>query len=170
MKHCVLLAQLGIAGVGKTAIASRFVTGLFSEEYDPTVEYLLRKQFKVDSESIKMEIFDVVGEEEHSALNDQALRMGEGFLVTYSIKDKYSFGAIDSYLRQIQRAKDAEFYPTVIVGNMCDLENCRQVTTDEGAMFAEKCKAPFYESSAKFGFNIIVRAFKRLGPPRKQFN
>lgn len=56
----------------------------------------------------------------------------------------------------------------VICGNKCDLESQREVTTLEGAAFAEQIGWPFFETSAKLNLNIseaiqeLVRRTPRL--------
>jgi len=45
-------------------------------------------------------------------------------------------------------------YPIVMLGNKCDLERERLVTTAEGKEFAKKLHIPFFETSAKTRFNV----------------
>ena len=48
--------------------------------------------------------------------------------------------------------KEVDFVPMVIiVGNKCDLELDRKVQTKAGENVAEKHRAAFFETSAKFG-------------------
>jgi len=42
----------------------------------------------------------------------------------------------------------------ILVGNKCDLESKRQVTTEEAQVFATENKTFFIETSALTGFNI----------------
>jgi hypothetical protein len=56
-----------------------------------------------------------------------------------------------------------------LVGNKCDREDERQVTTQEGMEKAKKYRIPFYETSAKTRVNIeesifdLVRTIPRSG-------
>lgn len=62
-----------------------------------------------------------------SALREQYMRNGEGFLLVYSIASRESFKEIHYFHQQILRVKDVAAFPVIIVGNKCDLEFQRQV-------------------------------------------
>lgn len=62
-----------------------------------------------------------------SAMREQYMRTGEGFLLVYSIASRASFEEINQFHQQILRVKDTESIPTVVVANKCDLEYERQV-------------------------------------------
>ena len=55
----------------------------------------------------------------------------------------------------------------VLIGNKCDLESERQVTTGEGQDLAKSFGCPFFESSAKTRINVeesfyqLVREIRR---------
>ena len=42
----------------------------------------------------------------------------------------------------------------VVVGNKCDLDTQREVTSEEGAAYAKSIGAPFFEASAKMNLNV----------------
>ena len=62
-----------------------------------------------------------------SAMREQYMRTGEGFLLVYSITSRNSFEEINTYYQQILRVKDQDNVPVIIVANKCDLEYERQV-------------------------------------------
>lgn len=148
------LVALGAGGVGKSATTIYFVQGLFVEEYDPTIEDSFRQQITLDGAPIMVDILDTAGEEEYDARRDHYVRMAHGFLVIYSITSQSSFDEVQTFIEQILRAKDRDYFPMVIVGNKCDLELERQVETQAGENFARAREASFFETSAKFGINV----------------
>ena len=150
----IRLVVLGGGCVGKSTFTIYFVQRIFFEEYDPTIEDSYRKQILICEQPVVVDILDTAGEEEYSAMRDQYMRTAEGFFVFYAITNKYSFEEVQSFVEQIQRVKDVDHSPTVIVGNKCDLESEREVQTHEGERMAEKFKLPFFETSAKFGINV----------------
>ncbi|KAJ1549876.1 Ras GTPase, partial [Nowakowskiella sp. JEL0078] len=98
----------------------------------------------------------------------QYMRTGEGFLCVYSITNRYSFDEIRGFYSQILRVKDRDYYPIIIVGNKCDLENERQVSTAEGRDLARSYGCKFIETSAKRKINVdeafygLVREIRRF--------
>ena len=62
-------------------------------------------------------------------MREQYMRTGEGFLLVYSITDRQSFDEIRTFQQQILRVKDKDYFPMIVVGNKCDLEGERQVST-----------------------------------------
>lgn len=63
-------------------------------------------------------------------MREQYMRTGEGFLLVYSITSRQSFEEIVTFQQQILRVKDKDYFPIIVVGNKCDLENERQVSTE----------------------------------------
>lgn len=76
----------------------------------------------VDGETCLLDILDTAGQEEYSAMRDQYMRTGEGFLLVFAVNSAKSFEDIGTYREQIKRVKDAEEVPMVLVGNKCDLQ------------------------------------------------
>jgi hypothetical protein len=62
-------------------------------------------------------------------MREQYMRTGEGFLLVYSIDSKESFDEAKGLYEQLQRVKDEDFVPALLVGNKCDLESKRKVNT-----------------------------------------
>ena len=62
-----------------------------------------------------------------SAMREQYMRTGEGFLLVYSITSRNSFEEISTFHQQILRVKDKDSFPVIVVANKCDLEFERQV-------------------------------------------
>ena len=58
------------------------------------------------------------------------MRVGEGFLLVYSIISRSSFEEISTLHQQILEVKGQDFFPAIVVGNNCELEYERQVGTD----------------------------------------
>ena len=150
MANTIKLYAVGAGGVGKSAFTVYCIQHRFVEEYDPTIEDTYTKQITVNDTKIVVDVHSVAGEEEYAAMRDHNLRISDGYLLIYSITNELSFDEVPNFMDQILRVKDADFVPTVIIGNKCDLEADRQVETKAGENLAEKYKAAFLETSAKF--------------------
>jgi GTPase KRas protein len=87
-----------------------------------------RKQCVIDDEVALLDVLDTAGQEEYSAMREQYMRTGEGFLLVYSITSRQSFEEITTFQQQILRVKDKDYFPMVVVGNKCDLEGDREVS------------------------------------------
>jgi GTPase SAR1 family protein len=80
-------------------------------------------------------------------MRDQYLRQGQGFLMVYSIDNFESFKKLRPLYTQLLRVKDEQTYPVVLVGNKIDLEEFREVSTQEGQELAKSMGVPFFEVS-----------------------
>ena len=141
------LVVVGGGGVGKSCLTIQLIQSHFVDEYDPTIEgmpwvdrafsFLLtnllgqdsyRKQCVIDDEVALLDVLDTAGQEEYSAMREQYMRTGEGFLLVYCINSRQSFEEILTFQQQILRVKDKDYFPIIIVGNKCDLDAERVVS------------------------------------------
>ncbi|PHH68731.1 hypothetical protein CDD80_7282 [Ophiocordyceps camponoti-rufipedis] len=162
------LVVVGGGGVGKSCLTIQLIQSHFVDEYDPTIEDSYRKQCLIDDEVALLDVLDTAGQEEYSAMREQYMRTGEGFLLVYSISSRQSFDEITTFQQQILRVKDKDYFPMVVVGNKCDLdEREREVTWQEGDALAKSFGCKFIETSAKSRINVdkafydIVREIRR---------
>ncbi|KRY65836.1 GTPase -like protein, partial [Trichinella pseudospiralis] len=160
------LVVVGDGGVGKSALTIQLIQNHFVEEYDPTIEDSYRKQVVIDGETCLLDILDTAGQEEYSAMRDQYMRTGEGFLLVFAVNESKSFENIGSYREQIKRVKDSEEVPMVLVGNKCDLPQ-RAVDMRVVQETAKSYGIPFIETSAKTrmgvddAFYTLVREIRK---------
>jgi len=111
---------------------------------------------------------DTAGQEEYSAMRDQYIRTGDGFLIVYDVTKKSSLDDVKEFLLAISRAKDENAFPLVIAGNKIDLDNEREVSKEEGETFSKTVGAQFYETSAKDDVNVelcyydLVRQIRKM--------
>jgi len=159
----------GDGGVGKSALTIQFIQKHFVEEYDPTIEDSYRKQCMIDNITSLIDILDTAGQEEYSAMQDQYMRSGEGFMLVYSITSRSSFDKINTIYQKIQRVKDTEEkIPIIIVGNKCDLEDYREVLIKDSLSYSSLINVPMFETSAKTRYNVeecffqLVREIRTL--------
>jgi len=171
------LVVVGGGGVGKSAITIQFIQSYFVTDYDPTIEDSYTKQVVIDEKVAKLDILDTAGQEEFSAMREQYMRSGEGFLLVFSLADRSSFEEVYKFHKQVLRVKDRDEFPMLIVGNKADLEKNRQVSIDECMNLAKQLKTPYIECSAKNRMNVdqaffelvrLIRKFQALERPLHQ--
>eukprot|EP01134_Creolimax_fragrantissima_P007033 CFRG7033T1 len=165
---------MGDGAVGKSCMTIMFTRGQFVDDYDPTIEDAYRKSCNIDDEPVLLDILDTAGQEEYSSMRGQYMHSGDGFLVVYSITAKASLREANKIVKQILRVKDTDFFPLVLAGNKCDLEDDRQISFDEGKKAAEDLgNIPFIETSAKLGINVdqafyeLVRLIRKQNRPKE---
>jgi len=167
------LVVLGSGGVGKSALTVQFVQGIFVEKYDPTIEDSYRKQIEIDGGQCMLEILDTAGTEQFTAMRDLYMKNGQGFVLVYSIIAQSTFNDLPDLREQILRVKDKDEVPMVLVGNKCDLNDQRVISTDQGNDLAKKFGCAFLEASAKTRVNVeqifhdLIRQINKLSPPPK---
>ncbi|EXJ77893.1 Ras family, other [Capronia epimyces CBS 606.96] len=185
------LVVLGDGGVGKTALTiQQLCLNHFVESYDPTIEDSYRKQVMIDQQACMLEVLDTAGQEEYTALRDQWIRDGEGFILVYSITSRNSFTRIQKFHAQVQRVKESGHpnsptganylpaqmagsamyagpVPVMLVGNKSDKHHEREVSSQEGQALARELGCEFVEASAKNCINVekafydVVRQLRR---------
>lgn len=144
---------------------------------------------QIDGQSCMLEVLDTAGQEEYTALRDQWIRDGEGFVLVYSISSRSSFTRIQKFHHQIQRVKESAAAgsptypgsplsqtmgnsifgpaPVMLVGNKSDRVTEREVSTQEGSALAKQLNCDFLEASAKNCINVekafydLVRQLRR---------
>lgn len=127
-----------------------------------------RSLAQIDGESVVLDILDTAGQEEYSAMRDNYMRTGGGFMIVFAITSKASFDEVPGFRNQVLRVKDATEIPILMVGNKCDLENDRQVSKADAQALASSFNIQYMEASAKSGYNVreayftLVREVKRL--------
>lgn len=149
----------------------------FVETYDPTIEDSYRKQVVIDQQSCMLEVLDTAGQEEYTALRDQWIRDGEGFVLVYSITSRASFSRIQKFYNQIKMVKESASsspatganylgspsqshsgpalpVPVMLVGNKSDKAVERAVSAQEGQALAKDLGCEFVEASAKNCINV----------------
>ncbi|XP_037037408.1 GTP-binding protein Rit2 [Bradysia coprophila] len=167
---------LGDGGVGKSAVTLQFVSHSFLDYHDPTIEDSYQQQAVIDGEAALLDILDTAGQVEFTAMRDQYMRCGEGFIICYSVTDRHSFQEASEYRKLIARVRLTEDIPLVLIANKLDLQSQRKVTTEEGKNLASQLGCPFYETSAALrhyiddAFYTLIREIRRKEAQRALSN
>jgi len=156
MSQTYKVVVVGGGGVGKSALTIQFIQSYFVTDYDPTIEDSYTKQCVIDDSVARLDILDTAGQEEFSAMREQYMRSGEGFLLVFSVADRNSYEEIYKFHKQILRVKDRDEFPMMIVANKCDLEHQRVISQLEVQQLGQQLKIPALECSAKLRMNVDV--------------
>jgi len=175
------LLLIGDSGVGKTCVLFRFSDDAFNTTFISTIgiDFKIRT-IELDGKRIKLQIWDTAGQERFRTITTAYYRGAMGILLVYDVTCEKSFENIRQWLRNIEQHA-SEDVQKLLLGNKCDMEHKRVVSTERGASLASECGIKFYETSAKNNvnveeaFTVMARAIKevmdtRVNHPSKKDN
>ena len=148
------LIVIGDGGVGKSCLTNYAVKNIFDEAYNATVGFeFFTFNVKVNDKVVKLQIWDTCGQELYRSLITNFYRNSSLAIIVYAINSRESFKNIDMWLKEL-RTNSSPDTKVILIGNKIDLEEERQIKTEEGKAFAkENNLTNFMEASAKSGFN-----------------
>ncbi|KAI0313179.1 rap 1A [Amylostereum chailletii] len=163
---------LGAGGVGKSALAVRFIHDEFVEVYDPTIDEAYRRPVTVDDELFMIEVLDTAGAEQYITLNEMYIRTGRGFILVFSLTQEASLREIETLRQQIYRIKGEDSrVPIILVGTKLDLNLEREVPLSTIQEISARWDVPYFETSAKRNWHVqeaflaLVRQMRDRYPP-----
>ena len=150
----IKLLTIGDSAVGKTCLISQFARDSFNPNFITTIgiDYKI-KPVEIDVKKYKLLIWDTAGQERFRTITTSYFRGCQGILLVYDITQRKTFDSVKVWMEQIQKVNDTDVNK-ILVGNKCDLEAERQVSTEEGEQRAAEFKIPFLEASAKDNINV----------------
>ncbi|KAE8685872.1 GTP-binding protein YPTC4 [Hibiscus syriacus] len=153
--------------VGKSCLLLQFTDKRFQPVHDLTigVEFGAR-MIAIDNKSIKLQIWDTVvildglsltkypnGQESFRSITRSYYRGAAGALLVYDITRRETFNHLASWLEDARQHANANM-SVMLIGNKCDLDHRRAVSTEEGEQFAREHGLVFMEASAKTAQNV----------------
>ena len=112
-----------------------------------------------NGEIIKVKVTDTPGQENFNSLLN-CLKNAQGIIIIYDVTDKKSFEYANEWINDIKNGLSFNTQ-LLLARNKKDLEEGREVQTEEGEKLAEESGILFSECSAKTGENINF-IFNRL--------
>jgi Ras-related protein Rab-2A len=109
----------------------------------------------IDGVDVKLQIWDTAGQESFRSITRSYYHGAQGVLIVYDITRRDTFECMSSWIEECQQNSDSPHVTVVLIGNKCDLTTERQVSTEEGQLFAKEKKLDiFLETSAKLAVNV----------------
>jgi small GTP-binding protein len=153
------LCMVGSFAVGKSSLVKRYVQSIFDEKYHTTVGVKIdKKDVVVGSDTVRMMIWDLAGEDAFSHLRTTFMRGSAGYLLVADGTRAHTLDVALQLNRQIEAALGA--LPFVLVLNKEDLAPNWEVGADRVAAL-EQSGIKVFRSSAKNGHAVesIFRHF-----------
>ncbi|CEG84616.1 Putative GTP-binding protein ryh1 [Rhizopus microsporus] len=148
------LVFLGEQSVGKTSLITRFMYDTFDSTYQATIGIdFLSKTMYLEDKTVRLQLWDTAGQERFRSLIPSYIRDSSVAVIVYDISSRNSFLNTTKWIDDV-RAERGDEAIVVLVGNKTDLNEKREVTTEEGEKRAKELNVMFIETSAKAGHNV----------------
>ena len=145
---------MNIIAVGKSNILSKYTYNKFNPDHEITIGCeFMAKNINIKDRNIRIQIWDTAGQEAFRSITRSYYKNSTCAFIVYDITSRKTF---DNVIIWLKECKDMCYKDILIilVGNKCDLEGRRVVSTEEGQKFADDNQLLFFETSAKDGNNI----------------
>ena len=148
------IITLGNSQVGKTSIINRFTSNYFDKDLINTIGIDSKThQMKIGEKTINLKIWDSAGQERFRSIQKHYYNQVDGILFVYDITKEDSFKIIESWFDEV-KTKAINTLCGVLIGNKSDLEDEREVSTEDGKKLAHQLELKFIECSAFTGDNV----------------
>ena len=145
------LIFIGNEMVGKSCILQRFLKDNFVEQYGPTIGLDFNSKDEIiDNQKVHFLIYDTAGQDRFRSLILMYTSDVNIIILVYDITSKDSFLGLKDWLKYLTNIKKDEVI-FVVVGNKKELDDKREVKSEEGEKFAKENNFLFAEVSAKTG-------------------
>ena len=167
-QHRFKLVLLGDSAVGKSCLATRFVSNDYHEFQEPTIgASFLTKKILINDKKITFEIWDTAGQERYKSLAPMYYRGASAALIVFDITCRDSYNGAKLWINEIyQKTQNCLI---MFVANKSDLINEYKEKDDEYYVkpeeieeYAEKEEINYIFTSAKTG-NNIEKTFQIIG-------
>lgn len=114
----------------------------------------------LEDRTVRLQLWDTAGQERFRSLIPSYIRDSSVAVVVYDITSQKSFQQTRKWVDDVRGERGSDVI-IVLVGNKTDLNDKREVTTQQGEDEAKKHNLMFIETSAKVGHNVKP-LFKRI--------
>ena len=145
---------LGDTSVGKTSIIKRHVNKTFDENAIATIGIdNIKDEKEFDKKKYSFKIYDTAGQERYKSISLNYIKLGDGFLLVFSVDNKETFDKLEEWIQNIYDSVSIDEKVIFLVGNKIDSPN-RVVKREEAEAFAKKKNFRYFETSAKTGEGV----------------
>ena len=126
-----------------------------------------------DGSLVNVKILDTVGQEKFKSISERYYKEADGCLLVYDISKRSTFDEIKEYYKEKIKEKCKEDIKIILLGNKTDLEEKREVPSEEGAIFAAENGYMFMETSClqnKYVADCFETLIEIIGREAKEKN
>ena len=158
-EHLYKIIIIGDTSVGKTALLSKYLKGIFPTSPLPTVatEFATKIIQIKEGGYIKAQIWDTAGQEKYKSITYHHYKKSVGGLIVYDITKRSTFENVKNWYNDLITLGEKGCI-IALVGNKLDLvernERKREVEKYEAQAYADDNHMLFFETSAYNGNNL----------------
>lgn len=126
----------------------------FDNTYQATIGIdFLSKTMYLEDRTVRLQLWDTAGQERFRSLIPSYIRDSTVAVVVYDITNANSFHQTSKWIDDVRTERGNDVI-IMLVGNKTDLQDKRQVSTEDGEKKAKELNVMFIETSAKSGYNV----------------
>ena len=147
---------VGDTGTGKSCLLLQYTDKRFVPVHDLTigVEFGSCLVRIGDGRVVRLQVWDTAGQEAFRSIGRAYYRGTCACLLVFDVTRRHTFASIRRWLADAS-ASGSSTTRYILVGNKCDLEHRREVSTEEATALTEELGLDGYiETSAKTGANV----------------
>lgn len=145
---------LGSQGVGKTSMIMRYIGKTYNGQVNPTVgASFFNCKLNIQDTEIILRIWDTAGQERFRSMAPMYYRNANAAILVFDLTQYNTFAAMKRWVTELRRNVE-EALVLVVIGNKSDLVENRQVSAEEGRLYATKIGASYHETSVLQGEGI----------------
>ena len=163
-KYKFEIILIGDLKVGKTSLVKNFSVRIkqteeFCINYHPTFEgHCYIKSFTIENSLIQLKVVYIIKNDlswkpRLKAFIRRIINFLHAVIIIFDISKRETFTNLENWMGKIKSYVPVYVF-RLLVGNKNDLESKREVSYEEGLMFANAYGMPYIEVSAKAGTNI----------------
>lgn len=153
------IAIIGDPGAGKTSLVLRFTDNAFRRTYIPTLGvHVSDKIFKINDSVIQLVLWDIAGQKKFDTLRHQFYMGSDAVFIIFDLTNPKSFESVPNWFTDVQRQLKNRTLNGFIAGNKMDLNERRNIGTEDASNLANSFNLGYIETSALSGENV-ERAF-----------
>jgi len=151
-RYLFKIVIVGDGGIGKSTMIQRLITGRFVPMKITIGTDLATKELDVNSNKIKLQVWDFAGEKRFRFFLPNYARGAKGCLLCYDISRYTSFQNLPEWYEIVKQNAGKPVF--ILVGCKHDLaELKRTVSLEEAKNFQQEYNIPyFFETSSKTGY------------------
>ena len=152
-KNFLKIVVLGDSDVGKTSILMRYTQGKTPANMKPTIGAdFQKKEVVVNNTIVTVQIWDTAGQEKYQSIGYAFYRGADCCALCFDLTRNQTFEHLTKWKEgflEHAAPNDPSNFPFIVMGNKCDKEDERQVTSDKAREWCrENGNIPYFETSA----------------------